>query len=536
MSAAAPAGITAGELKARLGRAGELALLDLREQGRFSGSHLFHARSLPLSRLELEIATLVPRRETPIVLIDGGGEEDLAARGAECLSRLGYQAVEVLDGGLAAWEQAGYELFSGINVPSKAFGEFVEVSYGTPHLEAEAVRRLIDQGANMVILDSRPFEEYHRMSIPGGIDTPGGELVYRVHDLAPDPETLVVVNCAGRTRSIIGAQSLVNAGIPNEVAALKDGTMGWHLAGLALEYGQERVAPDPSEEGLARARAAAARVAERFGVTRISPADLAAWQSEREARTLYLLDVRSPAEFEAGHLPGSRSAPGGQLVQATDEYIGVLGARIVLIDDTGVRATMAASWLVQMGWREVAVLEGGLEGPLELGAPPLPALASGAEAPRTAPAALQALQSSGQVVLLLDLSSSPSYRKGHVPGAAWTTRARLGDLDRDLVNVEQLVLTAEETALADLAAQDLRARHPGLAVSVLDGGLAAWRAAGYGVEEGMTRPLSEADDVWYKPYENKSAVEQEMRNYLTWEIALVEQLERDGDAGFRRFD
>ncbi len=535
MSAASTGRITAPALKAQLRAGGELALLDLREQGLFSGAHLFHARSLPLSRLELDVERLVPRKGTPVVVMDGG-RDDLAARGAERLARLGYRAVQVLEGGVAAWEEAGYEVFTGINVPSKAFGEFVEVTYGTPHLEAEAVSRLIGKRANMVVLDSRPFEEYHRMSIPGGIDTPGAELVYRVHDLAPDPETLVVVNCAGRTRSIIGAQSLVNAGIPNRVAALKDGTMGWHLAGLTLEHGQERRAPDPSAEGLARARAAAARVAERFSVTRISLADLAAWRAD-DTRTLFLLDVRSPAEFEAGHLPGSCSAPGGQLVQATDEYVGVLGARIVLIDDTGIRATMTASWLVQMGWIEVAVLEGGLEGPLERGPAPSP-LVSGAdpEAPRISPAALQALQASGQVVLLLDLSSSPSYRQGHVPGAAWTTRARLGELDRDLANLEQLVLTAEETALADLAAEDLRARHPALSVSVLDGGLAAWRAAGYPIEEGMTRPLSETDDVWYKPYENRSAVEQEMRNYLTWEIALVEQIERDGDAGFRRFD
>src|SRR3954468_7316465 len=76
----------------------------------------------------------------------------------------------------------------------------------------------------MVVLDSRPFDEYQRVSIPTAVNVPGAELALRIHDLAPSPQTLVVVNCAGRTRSIIGAQSLINAGVPNKVVALRNGT------------------------------------------------------------------------------------------------------------------------------------------------------------------------------------------------------------------------------------------------------------------------------------------------------------------------
>ena len=67
---------------------------------------------------------------------------------------------------------------------------------------------------------------------------PGAELVLRVRDIAPSPDTTIVVNCAGRTRSIIGAQSLINAGIPNKVVALRNGTMGWHLAGFTCDKGE----------------------------------------------------------------------------------------------------------------------------------------------------------------------------------------------------------------------------------------------------------------------------------------------------------
>ena len=86
------------------------------------------------------------------------------------------------------------------------------------------------------------MDEFNRMSIPGGINCPGAELTHRIAALAPDPATTVVVNCAGRTRSILGAQSLRHAGVPNPVVALRNGTMGWHLAGFELEHGQDRAA------------------------------------------------------------------------------------------------------------------------------------------------------------------------------------------------------------------------------------------------------------------------------------------------------
>ena len=242
-------------------------------------------------------------------------------------------------------------------MPSKAFGEFVEHAYDTPHIPAPELDELIRSGRDMVILDSRPVEEYRRMNIPGGIDVPGAELVYRVHEIAPDPDTLVVVNCAGRTRSIIGAQSLINAGILNDVAALKDGTMGWELAGFSCEHGAERFGPEPSPDAVALAQERAAAVARRFGVPFADKAAIERWQAEQDVRTLYLLDVRTPEEFADGHVAGSRHAPGGQLVQATDEYVATRHARIVLFDDERVRAVMTASWLIQLGWRDVHVYD-----------------------------------------------------------------------------------------------------------------------------------------------------------------------------------
>src|SRR6185312_12520164 len=344
--------ITAPALHAMLMDGDELALIDVREELPFSRNHLLWARNAPLSRLELRFAQLVPRLSTRIVLCDA--DDGLAQRAAEVLAAAGYSNLSRLEGGVAAWERAGFVLFSGVNVPSKAFGEFVEHDSGTPSVSASELAGLMSEGADLTVLDSRPFDEYFRVSIPTGVNLPGAELVLRVRDAVPSPQTTIVVNCAGRTRSIIGAQSLINAGVPNKVVALRNGTMGWHLAGLGCDKGKSARAPNATHEGLDWARPAAEAVARKFGVEHIDRAGLQKLRADGE-RTLYVFDVREPAEYAAGHVSGAVSAPGGQLVQATDSYAGTLGARIVLSDDKAVRALMTASWPKQMGWKDVFV-------------------------------------------------------------------------------------------------------------------------------------------------------------------------------------
>jgi len=504
-----------------LGDGEELALIDLREELIFSRSHLLWARSVPLSRLELRFARLVPRRATRIVLVDAN--DGLTARAADILGRAGYTDLSYLQGGIAAWAAAGFELFSGVNVPSKAFGEFIEHASGTPSIGADELNKLLRAGTDMVVLDSRPYDEYSRISIPTGINVPGAELVLRVHDIAPSPDTLIVVNCAGRTRSIIGAQSLINAGVPNKVVALRNGTMGWHLAGLTCDHGKANRAPAVSDSGLTWAKSKTDEVARRFGIERIDRAALARWRSDT-TRTLYMLDVRDPAEYEAGHLPGALSAPGGQLVQATDQYVGTLGARIVLTDDNEVRAVMTASWLKQMGWKDVAVLpeagsETGKPADIVLGTAPADAALDGS--------ALLAIDD----VTIVDLSRSPDYRKGHIPGAWFAIRSRLAHALAKIPQHGELVLTSEDGVLAGLAVEEARALTT-LPVRWLKGGNAAWAAAGFPLATD-TKMADEPVDVWLKPYERPGDPKAAMNEYLSWEIDLLNRIERDGTTNFR---
>jgi len=517
-------------VKEMLRDGGELALVDVRAQGVYFHEHLLFASCIPLGELEIRVADLIPRRGTRIVLCDG--EDDGPARDAAGkIVEFGYSDVCVMSGGVAAWRSAGFEVFSGINVVSKAFGEHVEHRYDTPRITAQVLAAKRDSGENMIILDSRPMEEFHNISIPGGIDCPGAELVYRVFDAAPDPATLVVVNCAGRTRSIIGAQSLINAEIPNRVVALKDGTMGWQLAGYEPAVNETRHAEKPGEAGLKSAKTAAARVAEKFGVEMIDHSRLARWQSEREQRTLYLLDVRTPEEYVEGHLAGSRPAPGGQLVQATDEFVATRHARVVLVDNDGIRATMTASWLRQMGWTDVYALENALNQPLEHGQFELTTVGL-REATTLSAQDLKQKTDRGEDVLVLDFANSLYYRKQHITGALWAMRTRLDEAVSGIPATAQLVATSSDGLLAHYVADDLKRDYPGRTVVALEGGTRSWIDAGFSTTSGPEHLTTEANDIWYKPYEQASSVRDAMQGYLDWEVNLVAQIKRDGDAHF----
>lgn len=523
--------ISPSDLKAGLRGSGELALVDVREDVDFHPSHLLFAVNVPLSRLEQMIDDLVPRPGAPIVVCDAG--DGLAERAAARLGWLGYTDVAVLDGGTLGWERAGGVLFAGANVPSKAFGEFVEHEYETPRIEASDLQARIARGDDMVILDSRPLDEFRIMCIPGGLNCPGAELVYRARDAVHSPDTLVVVNCAGRTRSIIGAQSLINVGLPNQVLALKDGTMGWELAGHQVERRADRRAPPVSPQGLKRAREAAGALATRAGVRMLDDAGLERFRAERAARTLYVLDVRTPEEYEAGHLADAIHAFGGQLVQATDRYVAVRGARLVLVDDTEVRALATGSWLRQMGWDEVYVLAGGIgTHPLESGARRARTLGLDRIAPTMLePAALRAELDAGRAELL-DLADARRFVSGHVPGAWYAVRSRLPDGLERLDASRRLVFTSSDGRLARLAAAEL-AESSGRPTAALAGGTAAYRAAGLPLEQGEARALHPRVESW-SPYDDAKRTRQSMLDYLSWEVDLYARIKADGDTRFRK--
>jgi rhodanese-related sulfurtransferase len=356
--------ITSAQVRSALLLRDEIALLDVRHEAAYATGHPLFAANMAHDRIALEAESRLPRKDAPVVVYDAG--DGLVAQAADRLKALGYTDVRQLDGGLQAWRMAGYELFQDVNSYAKAFGELVESRRHTPSLGADDVATLIARNADIRVLDVRRFDEYATMNIPGSVSVPGAELVLRAGRLAPDPDTTIIVNCAGRTRSIIGAQSLINAGIANKVVALRNGTIGWTLANHELEHGADRRGDVGLFEG---AKAKAREVAYRAGVRHLNLEEVRALEAQTR-RTLYRFDVRPSEDYAAGHIPGFLHYPGGQLVQEIDMAAPVRGARILLTDNMSVRAEMTASWLSQMGW-DTYVLDGGYDGALEVGPPQL---------------------------------------------------------------------------------------------------------------------------------------------------------------------
>jgi rhodanese-related sulfurtransferase len=518
------------EFNHRASWADEYAIIDVREEGIFARRHLLFATPLSLSRLELGIRALVPRRATRIVLIDDG-DGDLSRRAADVLERGGYADVRILSGGIAACAAEGLELFTGVNVPSKAFGELVELACGTPHIAALELKTRLDRGDDLVVLDSRPFDEYRMMNIPGATSCPSQELLYRLGATVPSARTTIVVNCAGRTRSIIGAQSLINAGVPNSVVALENGTMGWKLAGFEWEEGQTRRAAKGPASGLAAARDGAARIARLAGVREIDWDTYETWRAEADRRTLYTFDVRPLEEYLDGHIAGAVPVEGVQLVQKIDNHVAVWNARIVVSDDDGIRALMTAGWLAQMGLPDVAVLAHRSSGHNIQSGPyrpeplvPIPEVAT------IAPVELAKLVRAGQATVI-DLARSISYKAGHIPGAWFAIRSRLRNSAVRIPVSGTVVATSEDGVLAAFAAPEI-ATCVGRPTVILEGGNKAWVAMGLPVERGLTSMADEPEDAFWRPYELDAAPSAEMEKYLAWEQGLLEQIERDGTAQF----
>lgn len=516
-------------LKAALHDGGEIALLDAREEVPFDARHLLMASCVPLSRIELLVDACVPRRSTRVVWCDDG--EGFAERAAARMTVLGYTEVSVLAGGIAAWEAAGFLIYSGVHVPSKAFAEVVEHKAGTPWITAEQLKKLIDAKADIALFDSRSYDEFHGNSIPTAISVPGAELVYRFADLVPSPDTMVIVNCGGRTRSIIGAQSLINAGVSNKVVSLKNGTQAWHLGGFQVLKGSTARPLAVSPTAHAAARVAAGRVAERFGIARIDAPTLTQWQSESASRTLYVFDVRAPEEYLSGHIPGMKNVPGGQLVQETDRHAVTWGARVVLVDDDGVRSVMTAHWMKQMGWDVAAMTvdmraqgqQTGVWTPHALGLDTM-------TIPSIDAASLhERMQADG--VSVIDLDWSRDYLEGHIPGAWYGIRARLDQILPQLPSSDTLIFTSSDGVLARLAAADL-IKTASVPVLALEGGTAAWCKAGFPMEQGATRMATLPDDIRLRAREQSEKVEDAMRAYLSWEIDLSDQMAADDDQRF----
>lgn len=506
-----------------------LAVLDVRESGEYNTAHIPLSTSLPRRDIEYRLRLLVPAYKVQVVICDDDGRR--ARLAARTVSRMGYERVAVLEGGINQWASLGLPTEWGMNVVSKAFGERIEAIHQVPTIEPTELARRLRRGELFRILDTRTPEEFSRYCIPGGRSVPGGELVLRITDiLRENADAPIVVNCAGRTRSIIGTRLLLRMGFSN-VAALKNGTSGWLLAGLELERGARRLdLSEPSAEAVRAAEAFATQIAAEDGVGMLSVADLAVTTVDAPQAPdgpVYLVDIRTEPEYDAGHIPGFHWFPGGQAVQRADDLAAVRAGRIVFCCDGIARSTVAASWYRQMGFSQVFVVLGGVRAWLESGRE----LTVGREEHQPAglaeasqrirlvnPGELHEMLNSGNLKTLLFVDTSDQFSRGHIAGSTWLPRGWLEfRIEAMVPDTDSPVAVSDRLGANAVLAADTLCQMGYRDVVALRGGLDAWTGAGLPVEQGLNGIMTPPDDIVAAGSERSFA---QMIQYLTWEEAL----------------
>ena len=522
--------ITPIDLKTLLDGTSSFALLDVREAGEYNSTHIPGASWLPRRRLEFQMHDSVPFKGVPVVVCDDDGRRAVLA--AATLERMGYENVSVLQGGTNAWVNKQLPTEWGMNVPSKDFGEKVEIQNTVAEISADDLHARLAAGKRTVILDARTPEEYQRFNIPGSRSLPGGELALRITDIAEglEADDAIIVNCAGRTRSIIGARALQRMGFTN-VSALTNGTAGWMLAGYELERGADRLdMPEPSPKGVVAAEAYAEKLSKEDGIRYLDISGLQALFAAQGERTIYFIDVRTKEEYTQGHIPGFQWIPGGQAVQRSDDAAVVKSSTVVFSCDGVARATVTASWYRQLGVQDVYVVNGGTKawtvGGHTLEAGPSDQPPAGLETAKASITSItvQDVQPNDDATVIF-VDTSQDFSSGHVPGSRWVPRGwmefRIGEVAPN--KQTPIIVTCTDGQSSLLAGATLK--ELGYTdVSAMDGGMAAWRSANLPVEQGLTGVLAlpgdiPADVVLTGPERNFA----DTMTYLRWETALGEK-------------
>lgn len=516
------------------------AFIDVRERGEYALGQIPGACPLPRGLLEIRLELMVPWKDLPVVLYSN--TEHRSRLAALTCRTLGYTDVRVLAGGVEGWVASGEEPVYGVNVLGKTFGEVLSVTDQVHQVEPDELARLIDEGA--VVIDARTRSEYDKGHIPGAVHVPGGELVPQALRAGLDASSRtrpVVVHCAGRTRSIVGAYLLAEAGL-DDVHALRNGTMAWVMSGRELErVGRQELPRETAVEPI-EAAAKARCFAEKFvGNTSARAITVEGARALADDAPVYFIDVRREDEFELAHLPGAVSCPAGQLANAVDEFLPVRDAHLICYSGEQTRSMIGAGLLSRIGYRSTYWLEGGLrawrdadgavvDGPatrylddLDFADP---------ETETLSPAAAARAVADGAV--LLDVRRSSEYALCHIPGSTWVPR---GDLERRIAAVgpagTRVVVVSDRGLRAALAGSTLE--ELGYRVAVLDGGLTAWLEDGRAVEEGLDGAevsLREAKEDAELVARRPALLErnrEDMERYLDWEERLGHALQLGQD-------
>ena len=495
----------------------EVAFIDVREIGQHTNGHPFFSISIPYSLFEFNIKILVPNKQTRVILIDNNnGISDLVYNIAH---QMGYSNISIIEGGVEEWVSAGYKLFDGINVPSKSFGELIEKYFHTPSITAKELAQKQKNNENYIVIDGRPFLEYNKMSIPKSICCPNAELFFRVSSYIKDINTEIIINCAGRTRSIIGAQTLIDFGIKNKVKALENGTQGWFLSELSLDHNKNKYLEVlPNDLEIQQLQNKVLKLTNDLNIDLINLKKAQQLIIDKKKST-FIFDVTTSKTISTK--PGTiMNVPGGQLIQATDKYIGVWKATVILVDDGDlIRAGTTSFWLKKMGY-EVYILKEGL-------------------------LKAQTLKFTKEIdhklidldfinledlvkikkQILYDIRSSKDFCKMRIKNSIWLNRAHL--YRKKTKTDDPIIIITDNLEKASLIVKDLKQKDKGAIIKVYK-----WNQneiTSYPSLIDVTiETLSEQNNIDFNfhTHMRHNGNKEHAKQYLEWEINLVSKMDK----------
>ena len=515
--------VNAETLKSWLSDKDEIAFIDVREIGQHTKGHPFFSISIPYSLFELNLEILIPNKKTKVILLDQNDGISILAYKAATL--IGYSNLFILEEGVNGWINAGYKLFDGINVPSKSFGELIEQYFHTPSITAKELNKKQKNNENCIVIDGRPFDEYQKMSIPNSICCPNGELAYRVSSHVKDINTEIIINCAGRTRSIIGAQTLIDLGISNKVKALENGTQGWFLSDLCLDHNKNDfldVRPDDTELKKIQNKIFKLLIKHSINLIDFSKAQELILDKNKST---FIFNVTNSNK----NMNSIRHVPGGQLVQATDKYIGVWKATVILVDDGDlIRAGTTAIWLKKMGY-QVHVLKKEIIN-------------------------INTLKFKNKFLLkekklnifeiekfnnfkntiLYDIRSSENFMKIRIKNSIWLNRANLRKVK--IKKQQQIIIITDEFDKARLVINDIEEMNLGCVIS-----LYKWKEnelinhSNIIDNKPILFPKKDCIDFNFHTYKRHKGSKSHANQYLKWEIGLINKMDKQELSFFNIF-
>ncbi|MEJ6587884.1 MAG: rhodanese-like domain-containing protein [Pelagibacterales bacterium] len=514
--------IHAETLKSWLSDKDEIAFIDVREIGQHTKGHPFFSISIPYSLFELNLEILIPNKKTKMILLDQN--DDISILAYKEATLIGYSNIFILEEGVNGWINYGYKLFDGINVPSKSFGELIEKHFHTPSITAKELNEKQKNNENCIVIDGRPFDEYQNMSIPNSICCPNGELAYSVSSHVKDINTEIIINCAGRTRSIIGAQTLIDLGISNKVKALENGTQGWFLSDLCLDHNKNDfldVRPDDTELKKIQNKIFKLLIKHSINLIDFSKAQELILDKNKST---FIFNVTNSNK----NMNSIRHVPGGQLVQATDKYIGVWKATVILVDDGDlIRAGTTAIWLKKMGY-QVHVLKKEIN---------INKLKFKNQFPlKEKKINIFEIEKFNNFknTILYDIRSSENFMKIRIKNSIWLNRANLRKVK--IKKQQQIIIITDEFDKARLVINDIEEMNLGCVIS-----LYKWKEnelinhSNIIDNKPILFPKKDCIDFNFHTYKRHKGSKSHANQYLKWEIGLINKMDKQELSFFNIF-